>query len=73
MASDRHIETQFASCRDALRDPKGWLLDALPWRLRRRYLARGLGETPPDECRLIGLRRPPERVFRAFRRIHGID
>ncbi len=62
-----------AAIHDRFRDPKGWLLDLLPWKLRRLYFARKFGEMPPDSVRLVGCRRPPEHVFEAFRRIHGID
>ena len=60
---------------DRFRDPRGWLLDSLPWRLRCLYFAWEWGDRPsriPDEVRLIGCRRPPERVFTFFRRLHGI-
>lgn len=30
------------------------------------------GEMVPEECALIGLERPPESVFRYFRRLHDI-
>lgn len=59
--------------RDRFRDPRGWLLDALPWPLRRLYLAAQTRSWPPDSARLIAFRRPPEHVFEAFRRLHGIE
>lgn len=55
------------------RDLSGWLLDALPWPLRRLYLAAQCRSWPPDSARLSGFRRPPERVFEAFRRLHGLE
>lgn len=57
---------------DRLRDPRGWFLDSLPWRLRRLAFAWQLRQKPssiPDEAALIGLRRPPEHVFEYFRKL----
>lgn len=50
--------------------------DRWPWWMRRLLFAWAFREWPwriPDECRLIGLDRPPENVFRYFRQLHGID
>ena len=65
-----------SAAQDRFRDPLGWLLDALPWPLRRVYLAARAREWPwnvPDDCRIIGFRRPPQHVFDYFRRLHGLD
>jgi hypothetical protein len=62
--------------RDRFRDPLGWLLDALPWPARRVYLAVRLRELPwnvPDDCRIIGCRRPSSAAVAYFRRLHGLD
>ena len=53
----------YASCRERFRDPKGWLLDSLPWFLRRLYLSVQFREWVPNGARYIGLRRPPKEAF----------
>ncbi len=55
--------------RDRFRDPIRWLVDTLPWPLRRCWLAWHMHEWPwrvPNTCRVIGFRRPPQRVFDYF-------
>lgn len=61
---------------ERFRDPRGWLLDALPWPVRRLYFACIFRELPwsvPNEVRLVGCRRPPRYVFDYFRKLHGLD
>lgn len=45
--------------------------------LKRLLLARELHEwpwrIPAEVVRSVGMRRPPEHVFKFFRRLHGID
>lgn len=44
--------------------------------LKRLYFAWTLREWPwrvPKQVERIGLRRPPEEVFRLFRELHGLD
>lgn len=54
---------------DRFRDPKGWLLDKLPWPLRRLYLSVQYREWVPNGARYIGLRRPPWEAFEIGRQL----
>lgn len=63
--------------RDDFRDPWGWLLDSIPWPLRRVVLARRMHLKPseiPHSARYIGMRRPPLAAFELGRKLakeHG--
>lgn len=48
---------------DRFRDPKGYLLDKLPWPLRRLVISWRMREWVPNGTRYIGLRRPPWEAF----------
>lgn len=58
---------------DRFRDPKGWLIDALPWPLRRLWIAARLRCWPPDAARYISFRRPKKSVFEYFEELHRRD
>lgn len=54
---------------DRFRDPKGWLLEKLPWPVRRLYLSWQYREWVPNGARYIGLRRPPWEAFAIGRQL----
>lgn len=57
---------------DRFRDPWHWLIDSLPWFLRRFYLSVQYREWVPNGARYIGTRRPPWEAFDMGRKLHGL-
>ena len=43
------------------------------WRLRLAWAVRIWPWRVPSHAKRIGIKRPPEHVFEAFRRLHSID
>jgi hypothetical protein len=55
---------------DRFRDPLHWMIDRLPWFLRRFYIAAQYREWPPNGARFIVTRRPPWEAFDFGRKLH---
>lgn len=55
---------------DRFRDPKGWLLDSLPWPLRRLVMSWRMKEWVPNGARYVGMRRPPWEAFDWGRKLY---
>jgi hypothetical protein len=62
--------------RDYFRDPLGWLMDALPWPLRKLIAACRLRLMPwrvPNSLRIFAWRRADAQTVAALRRLEGLD
>jgi len=58
---------------DRFRDPWHWLIDSLPWFLRRLYLSARYREWVPNGARYILTRRPPWEAFDFGRKMLKAD
>lgn len=67
--SDQNRREGQSAARERFRDPKGWLLDKLPWPIRRLYMSWQFREWVPDGARYIGHRRPPREAFEWGRKL----